>query len=387
MKKLKKEVTFIYMDAAEKAMYKPIAEEAERRGYITRFTDNKYAKCEIGIYCQHINFPQFSKFSVIMLHDIIQQYSNWPNLWIREPWNKYDIGFLPSNQWVNNWKQCSMYYYANPKIGMYKVGWPKADNYAGIDKEQFTRAFNQKHGLSFNKRTILYAPSWENDGKQNDFVQSMLKLDVNILIKQASVDPEKYKDMYCAIKEMHNLHKDLPQVVMLDPETNIIEAIMASDVLVSDESSTMCEAVMMGIPAVSVSDWLIPDVTPKRFPQCNYDFVFMTEKDNLSSFIQNIIDNYEKTKEEVRSFSERTFGSLGGASKLIMDIIDDCVEGRKIRYESLSPEPKSFVPIKDLVFHISEGTKREVYYNYKQRFRVVSVMWEWARGVKRCLIK
>ena len=114
MKKLNKDITFIYMDNAEKAIYQPIAEEASRRGYQVKLTDDKFAKCEIGVYCQHINFPQFSKFSVIMLHDIIQQYGNWPDLWLREPWNKYDIGFLPSDIWANNWIQCSKYYYANP---------------------------------------------------------------------------------------------------------------------------------------------------------------------------------------------------------------------------------------------------------------------------------
>lgn len=79
------------MDAAERSAYQPIAEEAERRGYCVTITDDKFAKCEIGFYCQHMNHPQYSKFSVIMLHDIIQQYGNWPDIWYREPWNKYDI--------------------------------------------------------------------------------------------------------------------------------------------------------------------------------------------------------------------------------------------------------------------------------------------------------
>ena len=88
----KKEITFIYDNSAQISMYKPIVAEAERRGYTTKMTQNILEKCEIGFYCHHINFPQHSKFSVIMLHDIIQQYSNWPDIWYREPWNKYDIG-------------------------------------------------------------------------------------------------------------------------------------------------------------------------------------------------------------------------------------------------------------------------------------------------------
>ena len=70
---MRKDITFIYMDKSDKALYEPIVKEAEQRGYRVKLTDNKFEKCEIGVYCQHYNHPQFSKFSVIMLHDIIQQ--------------------------------------------------------------------------------------------------------------------------------------------------------------------------------------------------------------------------------------------------------------------------------------------------------------------------
>ena len=388
MKKLNKDITFIYMDNAEKAIYQPIAEEASRRGYQVKLTDDKFAKCEIGVYCQHINFPQFSKFSVIMLHDIIQQYGNWPDLWLREPWNKYDIGILPSKQWVENWGRCSQYYYANPRIGMYQVGWPKADRYAHLDKDRFRLDFNAKHRLDNNKKTILYAPSWENDGKQDDFVQAMLKLGVNILVKQATVDPNyspSFHDMYEAILEMKERHKDIPGVTILDPGTNIFEAILACDVLVSDESSTMCEAVMMGIPAVSVSDWLIPDVSPKRFPQCDYDFVYMTKKANLKACVSDILNRYDEVREQVDYFRLRTFGEVGGCAEKIMDILDDCIDGRPIRYEKLASASREKVPFDKYRFHVIEGLKREVYYNYKQRSKIVSVLWNVARGTKRVL--
>ncbi len=389
MKGLKKDITFIYMDNAEKAMYRPIAQEAERRGYQVRLTDDKFAKCEIGFYCQHINFPQFSRFSFIMLHDIIQQYGNWPDLWLREPWNKYDVGILPSNQWVENWQQCSQYYYANPRLGMYQVGWPKADAYVGIDRAAYRAEFNAKYGLDNSKKTILYAPSWENDGKQDDFVRAMQTLDVNILIKQASLDPNyspAFRDMYNAIEEMREKHKDLPGVFILEPATNIFEAIMACDALVSDESSTMCEAVMMGIPAVSVSNWLIPDVTPKRFPRCDYDFVLMTTKEELADFIRDLLQNYDEILKQVDGFRVRTFGNMGNCAGMIMDMVDDCVADRPIRYPRLQPAKRQPVPAKRLAFHLKEGVKREVYWNYVQRNKTVAVLWKAARSVKKKLL-
>ena len=383
MKKIKKEITFIYMDAAEHAIYEPIAIEAQKRGYKVRFTDDKFAKCEIGFYCQHVNFPQFSKFSVIMLHDIIQQYGNWPDLWIREPWNKYDIGFLPSIQWVNNWNQCSQWYYANPKLGIYQIGWPKADKYAKVDRVAYKKEFNQKYHLSDSKRTILYAPSWENDNKQDDFVQAMLRLDVNIIIKQYPADSKVMPEQAYEIKRMYEMHKDNPRVTIIDPKTNIIEAIMGCDVLVSEESSTMCEAVMMGIPAISVSNWLIPDVTPKRLPECNYSFVFMTKKEALSDYVANLLENYDEILNEVDSFRKETFGNIGFASKTIMDIIDDCVNGNQIRKKSLKSAKRQMVPLKKYLFHEYEVVNREIFGNYCKRYKAINTLYTMAKSIKK----
>ena len=181
---INKDITFIYLDEVQKQVYEMIAAEAEKRGYKTRITKDKFARSEIGWYCEHVNFPQFSKFSVVMLHDITQQYLNWPDIWVREPWNKYDIGFLPSDVWVDNWNECSQYFYTRPKTGIYLTGWPKADRLKvfmdGDKKSEYIR----KTGIDPDKPTILYAPAWENDNKQDEFVQAMLPLDVNILVKQ-----------------------------------------------------------------------------------------------------------------------------------------------------------------------------------------------------------
>lgn len=379
---MKKEITFIYMDSAEKAIYTPIAAEAERRGYKVSMTQNKFEKCEIGFYCQHVNFPQFSKFSVVMLHDIIQQYSNWPDIWFREPWNKYDVGILPSNLWEKNWQAASHNFYAHPRKGIYKVGWPKADTVANLDAAAYKKEFQEQFGLDPNKKTVLYAPSWENDGKQDDFVQAMRKLDVNILIKQAAVSEEKFPDMYRAIAEMHALHKDDPRVIMLDPKLNIFNAILASDVLVSEESSTMCEAMMMGIPSVSVSDWLIPDCTPSRYPECNYDFVIMTKKAELSACVQNIIDDYDAQQKIAQKYRDETFPNIGVASSMIMDLVDDLVEGDTARYAPIEAAPRRKLSFKKWLKHRLFQFKQEVYENYRVRSKFVAWLWNLMKKIK-----
>ena len=379
---VKKDITFIYLDLVQKQVYEMIAAEAEKRGYKTRITDDKFAKCEIGWYCEHINHPQFSKFSVIMLHDITQQYGNWPDIWIREPWNKYDIGFLPSKVWVDNWQQCSKYYYANPRKGVYLTGWPKADRISAYLDTEKKETYKKQVGIDPSKPTILYAPAWENDGKQDEFVQAMLPLNVNILIKQAPW-PDTYPEQLKNIAEMRELHKDNNRVIQLDPKTNILDAIMISDILVSEESSTMCECVMMGKPAISVCNWLIPDVTPSRLPADDYDYVIKTKKEELTKCVSDVLTDYETYADEAQIYSNSHFANIGHCIPMMIDILDAIVSGKESPYQALKPTPRKRVPIKKLGFHLTETTKREVYYNYREHSKVVRALWDSSREIKR----
>ena len=384
---LKKDITFIYMDSAEKSAYEPILAEAQKRGYKARLSKDKFAKCEIGVYCQHNNFPQYSKFSVIMLHDIIQQYGNWPDLWFREPWDKYDVGIIPSEQWEKNWNQCSQWGYTRPRRGMYKIGWPKADAVLELQRNTYKDDFFKKYGLDERKKTILYAPAWENDGKQNDFVNAMKDIGVNILIKQADWDPMLYPEQVKNVQEMYEKHKNLAGVTILPASTNIFSAIAVSDVLVSEESSTMCEAAMMGIPAVSVSDWLIPDVSPSRFPKCDYDFVVTTTREKLAECVKEIVEKYEVYHENSIEFAKANFLNIGNTSSMIMDIIDDCVEGKRIRYKALIPKKKERVPFKKEIKRRGHLFWVAMVYHYNIKYPLLGKLWKRASRIKHYFTK
>lgn len=384
---LNKDICFVYMDSAEKSFMDLLAKEAQSRGYKTLVTNNPFQKSEIGVYCQHINFPQYSNFSVVMLHDIIQQYSAWPDLWYREPWNKYDVGILPSTQWVENWNKCSQWYYARPRRGMFRVGWPKADVVSGIDLVQYRREFNAKYNLDSSKKTILYAPAWENDHKQDDFVRAMLGLDVNIIIKQWDADPVKFPEVVENIRQMYELHKDVEGVTILPPSMNIFDAIMAADILVSEESSTMSEAALVGVPAVSVSDWLIPDVKPSRYPVCHYDFVTVTKKDQLRSCISEMLRDYAKYKGEVEQYRDLNFSNIGNSCSMIMDIIDDCVNGKEIRYKALEPNKNVRVPIVKDIKRLLNQLYCQMYANWKVNNPVFGAVWKFLKKIKDFIVR
>lgn len=372
---MKKEITFFYSDGAQKNLYEPIINEAQKRGYATKLSDVAWEKCEIGIYSDHENFPQYSKFSVIMLHDIIQQYSNWPDIWFNEPWYKYDIGILPSEQWEDNWKESSHNFYAHTRKGVYTIGWPKADVIEQLKKGLYKEEFCKRYGIDCSKKSVLYAPAWENDGKQNDFVEAMKGLNINILVKQADWNEKLYPEQINNIKEMHELHKNTKNVIQLPPSTNIFEAIAVSDILVSEESSTMCEATMMCIPAISVYDWLIPSGNSRRFPKCDYDFVIPTSKEKLGETVKNILEEYMHYKKQATEYSQRNFANIGCTSSMIMDIIDDCVSGNPIRYDSLkSSDPQKMKCIRFVKFKIREFIIA-LADNYRYRYKSANIMY------------
>lgn len=317
---VQKNITFFYTDKGEYYNLKPIADEAERRGYEISFTEDIKQKAEIGVYCQHVCYPENSKFSVILLHDLAQGHYRWPNMWETERWYKFDLGILPSKSWADRWSQCACQYYATPRCGVFDFGYPKSDL---IHSERLKnraaklrQELNLKHDVS-----ILYAPSWENDGKEHDFVTSLSCLNVNLLIKQAHL-PAEMAEIIENIRQMRALHEGkYPNVYYIEPEESIQTALSLCDYVVSDESSVMSEAVMFGKPSIAVTNWLIPDTTPSRHAYFPMDYVIKCRRSQLYETVNNLLAAPE-TYNDILELGRQDLQSPGHVCKNIMDAIE-----------------------------------------------------------------
>lgn len=243
---------------------------------------------------------------------------NWPNLWNYEPWNEFDIGILPGRQWSERWKRCSGFSYAHPHYGVYELGYPKGD-YVGREElnckgEELRNSLNLKY-----KYSILYAPSWENDGKEDDFIRAACGMKVNLLIKQAVFTG--YPDIIQNVSQMRKLHEGkYDNVYYIEPEENILTALTICDLVVSDESSVMTEALLFGKPSIAVTDWLIPDQVPARYSATPFDYVYKCKKLELRETIAQIMDRIQKGEEEKRT--GEVFSNIGNSSSDIMDLIE-----------------------------------------------------------------
>lgn len=288
----KKEITFFYTDMGEYYNLKTIADMAEARGYKIFFTKDIHQNAEIAVYCQHICYPENSKFSLILLHDLAQGHNRWPAFWELERWDKFDIGIVPGHSWASLWSTCAFQYYTNPRCGAYELGYPKSSLLSSCDLSERILTLKEQLHLKYDF-SILYAPSWENDGKEDDFIQALSSLKVNLLIKQSHW-PEKYSNIIQNIQEMRNLHEGkFDNVYYIEPEESIMTALAMSDLVVSDESSVMAEALMFDVPSIAVTDWLIPDTTPSRHASVPMDYVIKCKKSELQDCVQRFLSSPE----------------------------------------------------------------------------------------------
>jgi len=347
---LKKSITFFYTDGVEKQTVQPLVEEAKKLGYKVKLTNNVLEKAEIGVYCQHVCFPENSKFSVIMLHDLGQGHNRWPNIWLIEPWDKFDIGILPGKIWSERWQSCSAHPYTRPKVGVFELGWPKADIIfqKGKEEKKNKEILDLKEHLNLSHPlTVLYVPSWENDAKQDEFVQSLKELPVNLLLKQAPWSDD-YPEILENIKTMNELHYNYKSNVhIIDPAVNIMYCLELADIIVSEESSVLIEGLLLDIPAVAVTDWRIPDCSPPRLPSIPFDFVIKTKKEDLQETIKSILDDIEQYKNQLSLKKDDYFSYLGDSAVHIMNVIDRSVADQTHDIKAI-PATKSLkkVPLK-----------------------------------------
>lgn len=339
-----KDITFFYTDKGEYYNLKPIADEAENRGYKITFTDDLDQKAEIGIYCQHINLiphPEYSKFSVILLHDIGQSQDIWPYHWESEPWNAFDLGILPGRFWADFWSHCACQYYANPRCGVYELGYPKSDCIKSNTFKIRTEELRQQLHLKYSQ-SVLYSPSWENDGKEHDFVTALSSLNINLLVKHAP-NMEKYPDIIKNIQQMRSLHEGkYENLYYIEPDENIMSVLGLCDIVVSDESNIMSEAVLFGKPSIAIMDWLIPYTGAGRFSCVPMDYIVKCKKSELRDQVHMLLHS-AKYRQAILEKGTEVFSNAGNCCKDILDAIafytsSDLSEGHSFQNKKLLPK-------------------------------------------------
>jgi hypothetical protein len=319
-----KRMTFFHEEDAEFQTLEPVARVAQERGYDVTFSGDLTAPAEIGVFCSHGPDPSNALFSAIMLHDLGD--AQWPdspvrepNLWSLSPWNDFDIGVLPGQAWSQCWQAVSWQASARPRLGVFELGWPKAD-YIFRDPKAFAEDVGRLRrdlGLS-DRPSVLYAPSWEYEGKQDDFMP------VNLLIKQANWPEEVARN-----REMTERHQALAgNICVIDPKVNIMLCLALANVVVSDASNCLAEALLFDVPGLSVTDWRIPGLggSPPRFAEPP-PFALTTVRSRLRVAVEDALHDEAELRLRMRLHRDRYFSCLGRSSTTIMDVLDSALRG------------------------------------------------------------
>lgn len=317
-----RELTFFCVVDEDVQTMKPVADAAHRRGFKVRFESDINAPADIGFYCQHWPDPKNSNFSLIMLHDIGQEY--WPgdmtrdtNHWCEQDWSNFDIAFLPGKSYSDDWKLCKDNPRARPRIGVFEVGFPKSDSIFSNADEILARASVLKADLGLKEPfSILFAPSSEYDDFRNleKFYNAFSGQDFNLMIK--------YAPSYVELPEKFSCFEGL---YFIDSELHINDCLAISDIVVSDESNCMAEALLFGIPTISLIDLRIPLKPqfghPER-PCIPPSWAIKVESFSLHDEVNNIIKNFGAYQSRFLSERSKHFSHLGNSSNLILDILE-----------------------------------------------------------------
>jgi len=356
-----KELNFFVHDEVDIQAIENIAVEARKRNYEVNYIDEPIDSSDIGIYTHARDINKFggSKLSIIMFHGIDQGY--FPKRWPKDDWSLYDVGLLPSEAVADNWRSNSIYPHARPNIGVFITGWPKADKISSKSFEEEVKRYKEDIGLD-NGCTIIYAPTSEDHGKMQEFVKSARGLADNLLIKHAPYESGEYLHENVSLPDIYNDVQHYDEVKIIDKKDNILYGLAVSDILVSDESSVLQEAILTKTLPISVTDWPIrQELTPSSRYKVP-DFAIKTKCEKLSLEIENVISNQSKLTKRMLQQRNYHYKYLGESSKMTMDLIDSFTNGEKLSQTQLEPQKCN---IANYGYYWAMKNIENVFYNYR----------------------
>ena len=323
--KKKRKVTFFYSRLEERQIFNQISEELKKNNFEVEFSTNLKKKADIGFYCESDSDPKNSKISAIFLGGLDQGRVDWPNIWNKQPWSKFDLGFLPGINWARRWKLCSGQSKARTKSGVYNVGWPKSDFLFNKNlKNKMKNRIIRKYKINPKKVNILYAPSFECFDRQLEVTEAVKKNGYNFIIKHWLIKKEKkFIDLWNEIKKSNYISKKIysKKTFIINPKENFLSILDFADLIITDESSVAYEGLIKNIPTISVEDWMI-----RRHNKAVARFVkpasltFKTKKKRLDISIKRLVNNKSVNK-KLKSLLKKEISYLGKSSKIVSDLL------------------------------------------------------------------
>ena len=94
------------------------------------------------------------------------------------------------------------------------------------------------------------------------------------------------------------------------------------------------------------------------------------------------MENYEDYRFRSQEFAARTFSNIGNTSSMILDIIDDCVYGREIRYEQIPFRKNESIGVVKEYKRRRHQLSLAIKCNYQVRYKSVRSMMRIVQSIR-----
>lgn len=312
---------FVFEETITAQLWAPVMEQASSRGLQFTSGPNPNVVADIGFYADDYSIPGPQSLTLISpngLDQIHDSHRQPEAFFLRENWSLFDLGLLPGPIWERHFLTATRNADCQPKIGAVVVGWPKSD-------ALFPKQFNQQYRIDGNhKRRILYAPNIECDGKQDEVISALQGLHVELVVKhwESAEEAELYPGLltHSYLKNLTQVNEranHLDWVTVLSPSLNFVDVASTADLLITDQSSVMTEALLCGVPTIAVSDWRHncgSECDPSRDEAC-----LVVERAAIRDGVKQVLDNYADFARTALRLRDVHFSNLGTASSEILD--------------------------------------------------------------------
>ena len=308
----------------------PLITMAKGRGHKTIFCSNPSTEADVGFYCDDSSAPGNQALTVVSINGLDQDHVVRPDyhrFFQKEGWGNFDLGILPGPRWMGGWIRARQMPGVSPRFGVHEVGWPKSDPLFALGDPAKLRL------LSRHERRVLYAPQTEQDGKQTQVLNALRNLGTRLNIKHwetyddISNFPWLLNESYFRnlTNENDSAAIEKSWVKVMDPRSNFIDALKCTDLLITDQSSTLYEAMLCGIPSITVLGWkhACGNCTG---PQPSPDICVASTVTDLGDAVEMIFQDYSSWVRLAMHKRARNFVNLGAAAAATLDLVESALQ-------------------------------------------------------------
>mgnify|MGYP002624396935 CR=1 FL=1 len=233
---------------------------------------------------------------------------------------KYTNLMLSNSEFCNQMYKRAFKY--DGKIQMYGI--PRNDVLVKKNKDIKNKVFNT-FNISRDNKIILYAPTFRKEYKKNPYDIDFEKI-LNKINKESEQKWQLIIRLHPGIKETNKLISKYDNYINGNNYDDVQELIYACDLLITDYSSMMFEAMLADKPVIIYAN----DIDEYNSDRGSYfkfeDLPFPLAQNNkeLLELIEEI--KIQKITKKYNAFKEKLeINETGDASKMVKEYIDSCI--------------------------------------------------------------